>query len=56
MDKKVLRYKCHEAADDYAKIIKVNEFGERYIDYDTSKLDGFREGFDYAVKLLTESR
>lgn len=48
-----LKEKRDRAAEKYAKIGDgVNNRGEAYTDYDSGKLDGFKKGFDYALRLL----
>lgn len=48
-----LKEKRDRAAENYAKIGDgVNNRGDAYTDYDFGKLDGFKKGFDYALRLL----
>lgn len=53
--KKEYREIRDRSAEEYAKTGEgVTLNGEKYTDYDTGKLEGFKKGFDLAIKLKAE--
>jgi len=53
MTKEELKDERDRAAEKFAFLqTGINAKGESYTDFDAGKLDGFKAGFDFAIKLI----